>query len=207
MNLALFGATQGIGREVTRQALQQGHTVTALVRSPEKLAEFASPQLTLIQGDVLTPADVDKTIPGASAVIIALGKTSNNPDNIVSKGTSLILQSMKNHGVSRLLVVTSLGVGDSRDQVPFFFKMLMKTVLKSTIADKEIQEEYVRTSGLDWTIVRPGGLTDGSLSGGKYRVSTGKELIASQVSRADVAEFLLEQLANPTYRQQAVGIS
>jgi putative NADH-flavin reductase len=114
---------------------------------------------------------------------------------------------MKNHGVSRLLVVTSLGVGDSRDQVPFFFKMLMKTVLKSTIADKEIQEEYVRTSGLDWTIVRPGGLTDGSLSGGNYRVSTGKELVAGQVSRADVAEFLLQQLANPTYRQQAVGIS
>lgn len=207
MNLAIFGATQGIGREVVQQALAQGDRVTALARSPEKLADLPPDALTVVQGDVLNAADVDKVVPGADAVVIALGKTANNPDNIVSKGTSLILQAMKNHGVTRLVVVTSLGVGDSRDQVPFFFKMLMKTVLKSTIADKEVQEEYVRTSGLDWTIVRPGGLTNAGRSGGKYQIGTGADITAGQVARADVAEFILQELAEERYLQQAVGIT
>ena len=206
MHLAIFGATQGIGREVVAQALARGDQVTVLARSPQKLADLAQPTLTIIQGDVLNPTDVDKVVPGADAVVVVLGKTDNNPDNVVSKGTSLIIQAMNNHGISRLVVVTSLGVADSKDQVPFFFKMLMKTVLKSAMEDKEVQEEYVRNSGLNWTIVRPGGLTDGARSGGAYQVSTGRDLKAGQVARADVAEFILAVLDDDLYMQEAVGI-
>ena len=97
-------------------------------------------------------------------------------------------------------------MGDSADQVPFVFKLLMKSVLKKVMADKEVQEAAVRASGLEWTIVRPGGLTDGPATG-QYTVGTGREIKAGQVRRADVAQFLMQELTAAQYLRQAVAIT
>lgn len=203
--LALFGATGGTGRQIVTQALEAGHTVQALVRDPARLAVH-HPRLHVITGNVLDPDAVERTITAADAVIVTLGNTANNPDWIVSEGTKVIVAAMHKLGVRRLIVISSLGVGDSRDQVPGFFKVLMKTALKKPMEDKERQEQIVTASGLDWTIVRPGGLTNGPRTG-RYRAGLDRSIVAGQVSRADVAEFVLRQLDDLTYLHKAPAIT
>ena len=122
MNIAIFGATGGTGRQIAEQALLAGHKVTALARDPAKLGLPASPNLTVISGNVLNATAAEKTVAGADAVYVSLGNTSNNPDMIVSSGTTVIVNAMRQQGVRRLIVISSIGVGDSKDQVPFAFK-------------------------------------------------------------------------------------
>ena len=206
MQIAVFGATGGTGQQVVQQALAAGHSVSALVRDPSRLAA-QDERLTVVEGDVLDRAKVDETVSGADAVIVSLGNTSNNPDYIVSRGTEVIVDSMTAAGKPmRLIVVSSLGVGESRDQVPFAFKMLMNTVLKKAMDDKERQEALVKASGFDWIIVRPGGLTNGPATG-SYKAGVDVKLTAGQVSRADVAAFVLLQLDDDTYLRQAPAIT
>jgi putative NADH-flavin reductase len=205
MKLTVFGATGGTGQQVVEQALAAGHQVTVLVRDPAKLG-LNQAALTVRRGNVLEPEDVFNTVSGADAVIVSLGSTSNNPDSVVSQGTANVVDAMQKAGVARLIVVTSLGVGESKDQVPFFFKALMATALRKTMQDKEAQEKLVKVSGLDWTIVRPGGLTDGPRTG-QYRYGLDPKLVAGQVSRADVAEFVLKQLTDTQFLRKAPAIT
>lgn len=205
MKLTVFGATGGTGRQVVEQALAGGHQVTVLVRDPAKLA-ITHPALTVRRGNVLEPEDVFNSVSGADAVIVSLGNTANNPDGVVSKGTANVVDAMQKSGVARLIVVTSLGVGESKDQVPFFFKAIMATALRKAMQDKEAQEKTVKASGLDWTIVRPGGLTDGPRTGA-YRYGLDPKIVAGQVSRADVAEFVLKQLTDTQFLRKAPAIT
>lgn len=206
MNIAVFGATGGTGRQVVQQALAAGDQVTALVRDPARLA-VQSPSLTVVQGDVLDPTKVAETIQDADAVVVSLGNTANNTDYVVSQGTQVIVDAMQRQGKpKRIVVVSSLGVGDSIDQVSFAFKMLMKSVFKKAMDDKERQEALVKASGLDWIIVRPGGLTDGPATG-QARAGTDPGITAGQVSRADVAAFVLQQLSDNAYLHQTPAIS
>lgn len=205
MKIALFGATGGTGQQIIAQAGEAGHVIQALVRDSARLP-LQNPSLSLITGNVLDPAAVAKTLAGADAAIVSLGNTANNPDWIVSNGTQVIIEAMKQHGQRRLVVITSLGVGDSKDQVPFAFKMLMKTVIKKPMEDKDRQEQIVRASGLDWTIVRPGGLTNGPRTG-SYRSGLDPKISAGQVSRADVAAFTLRQLDDTAFLHQAPAIT
>ncbi|MBK8049645.1 MAG: SDR family oxidoreductase [Anaerolineales bacterium] len=206
MKIAIFGATGGTGRQIAEQALQAGHQVVALARDPAKLGLPASPNLTVIPGNVLDATAAAKTVAGADAVFVSLGNTSNNPDMIVSSGTNVIVAAMKEQGVRRLIIISSIGVGDSKDQVPFAFKVLMGTVLRKAMEDKEEQEKVVRASGLDWTIIRPGGLTNNPPTG-NYQTGVGLKVKAGQISRADVATFALAQLNDPQYIGKAPSIT
>jgi len=206
MKIAVFGATGGTGYQVVEQALRAGNQLVALVRNPSRFG-LASPDLTVVQGNVLDAARVEETLAGADAVVVSLGNTANNPDHIVSQGTQVIVEAMQKLGrPTRIVVVSSLGVGESKDQVPFAFKMLMKTALKKPMEDKERQEALVKASGLDWTIVRPGGLTDGPATG-SYKSGLDPRITAGQVTRADVAAFVLQQLTNDTYLRKAPAIT
>jgi putative NADH-flavin reductase len=205
MKLAVFGATGGTGRQIVRQALNAGHSVTALVRDPAR-AGIEHANLTLVQGNVLNPADVTPVVAGADAVIVSLGNTADNPEMVVSRGTGVVIQAMQEQGVRRIIVVSSIGVGESKDQVPFVFKMLMGTVLKKAMEDKEAQEILVKATDLEWTIVRPGGLTDGPATG-NYRAGTDPAIKAGQVARADVAAFVLRQLEDSQYLRKAPAIT
>jgi uncharacterized protein YbjT (DUF2867 family) len=207
MNIALFGATGGTGMQVLEQALDQGHRVSALVRQPDKLGSRQS-DITVIDGDVLDQARVDACIEGADAVVCVLGSHGGigGREPIEARGTARIIDAMQRLGVHRLVAVTSLGVGDSVDQVPGFFRVLMKLTLKRIMEAKEEQERLIRDSGLDWTVVRPGGLTDGPKTG-DYRFGTDKSIKATRVSRADVADFVLRQLTDERWVRQAPAIS
>jgi len=206
MKIAVFGATGGTGKQVVQQALAAGDQVAALVRDPAKLA-IGNANLNLVTGNVLDAAKVEETLAGVDAVVVSLGNTSDNPDFVVSQGTQVIVDAMKRLGQPRrIVIVSSLGVGESKDQVPFAFKMLMSTVLRKPMEDKERQEALVKASGLDWTIVRPGGLTDGPATG-SYKSGLDPKIGAGQVSRADVAAFVLEQLTDSAYLFKSPAIS
>ncbi len=205
MNFTLFGATGGTGRELTQQGLAQGHTITALVRDPAKLG-LEHPNLHVIPGNVLDRDDVAGAVAGSEAVVVSLGNTKNNPNDVVSQGTRHVVDAMQQHGVQRLIIISSLGVGDSKDQVPLYFKLIAKTVLRKAMQDKERQEEIVRKSGLDWTIVRPGGLRDGGPTG-DYHVSTDGSLKAGMIQRGDVADFVLKQLDSTEYVGRAPAVT
>jgi putative NADH-flavin reductase len=193
MKIAIFGSTGGTGKELVKQGLELDYEVTAFARTPEKLDEFIHENLKIICGDVFNLDDVEKAIIGQDAMLSALGNPTLKPNNTTSEGTRNIVKAMQTHNVKRLICETSLGVGDSREQAGFFFsKIIIPTLLKNAIADKEIQEQIIRESDLDWTIVRPGGLKD-SPKTSKYRAGLDKN-ISGNISRADVAEFMLKQI-------------
>ncbi len=204
MKIALFGATGGTGSHVLTQALDQGHTVHALARTPEKLTQTKD-RLIVFPGDVRQQEPVSACVAGTDAVICVLG-TRQGDDPVEVEGTRTILQAMNTHGVRRIVVVTSIGVGDSKNQVPTFFKLLMKTALRKVMAAKEEQEQLVKESGLDWVIVRPGGLTDDSATG-SYTFGVEKSIMAGQVARANVADFVLRQLTDDTFLHHTPAIT
>ena len=203
MHIALFGATGGTGRQVLDQALAQGYAVSALVRDPSKLAERTG--LTLVVGDVLDRAATTRCIQGADAVICVLGSHGSR-EPIEALGTRVILEAMHETGVRRLIAVTSLGVGDSREQISWAFRVIMDLTLKPIMMAKEEQERLIKASGLDWTIVRPGGLTDGPRTGA-YRFGRDRSIKGGRISRADVADFVLRQLTDPAFIHQTPAVS
>ncbi|WP_276270936.1 NAD(P)-dependent oxidoreductase [Haloarcula litorea] len=199
MKLAIFGATGGTGRELTKQATAAGHEIQALTRSPQKLPPNDS--VTAIQGNVLESDTVSATVDGADVVVCLLGRTPNNPENVVSRGTENIVDSMNKQGVKRLAVLTSMGLGASVRQVPWYVRIANVTILHDLMADKARQEEIVMGSDLDWTIVRPGGLTDGPHTD-EYVQGVDVDATAGPISRADVADFLLQIVERDDYLRE-----
>jgi len=190
MVIAVFGGSGKTGYSFILQAVEAGYGVRALLRNPEAFPEI--PGVIKIQGDVLDGGKVMLTLSGAQKVFLALGQTKNNPPQVVSRGTSLILQGMKHYSLTRILALTSMGVGESVDQVPLFFKFLSKTILKGTMEDKEKQELQLKNSGLQWTVVRPGNLVDEET--GEIKIGLDLETKAGKVQRQKVALKSLEIL-------------
>jgi len=208
MKLLVFGSTGGTGRELVKQALAQGHEVTAYARSPARLGDIKHPSLRIARGDVLDAASVEKAVPGHDAVLCAIGAGAG-PTTLREDGTRNIVRAMEKGGVRRLVCQSSMGVGDSRANLGFLTKYVIVPVfLRHAFADHERQEAVVKESTLDWTIVRPPHLKDGSHTGA-YRQGfpTTDTGIQGKISRADVADFMLKQLADDTYLHQAPGVS
>ena len=206
MKLVVFGSTGSTGHQHVVQALKQEHTVTAFARNPAKI-EIEHANLTAVQGDALDSASVEKAVDGQDAVLCSLGAGAKG--TIRSEGTRNIVRAMEKAGVNRFICQSTLGVGNSRVHLNFFWKHIMfGLLLRRAYADHVSQEDYVKESRLDWTIVRPGALTDGNRTG-VYRhgfPSTDKT-IKGKISRADVADFMLEQLTDRTYLHETPGLS
>lgn len=206
MKLIIFGATGSLGRHLVDRALDQGHDVTAFSRDPSVLAR-EHPRLAHFTGDALDPDAVHEAVAGHDAVLFALG--AGRKGTVRAEGVRNAIDAMGRHGVRRLVCATTLGAGDSRANLNFFWKRIMfGLLLRQAFADHEAQEAFIRQSELDWIIVRPGAYTDGPATG-EYRVGFSKTArkLALKVSRADVAEFMLKQLASDTYLHQAPGLS
>ncbi len=205
MKLALFGATGGTGTELVKQAIERGHLVTAFVRSSAQFADMGD-ALMLITGDIHNPADVEKAVQGQDAVICALGERGLKKTMIRTEGTVNIISAMKKHNVSRLFIVSAMGVGDSWNSLSLLNKFFFAVLLKSARKDHEAQEAAVKASGLDWTIVRPSGLADMPRTG-VYNVGENIRAKTSQISRADVADLILNDLEKQALVHKAMTIT
>jgi len=204
MHLLIIGATRGIGRQLLEQALTAQHRVTALVRRPQSLTQRHE-LLQVMEGDILDPPAVFRAVAGQEAVCLTIGTGITwRPVTLFSQGTQNVLDAMEQHGVRRLLCITGIGAGDSKGPGGFLYDRIFNPLLLKTIyEDKNRQEALIRASDTDWTIIRPGFLTNGPLTG-KYRVLTDlRGITAGKISRADVAHFMLEELAANRYLGQA----
>ncbi|MEU4313286.1 SDR family oxidoreductase [Nocardia sp. NPDC024068] len=206
MRITVFGATGTVGRHVVEQALERGYEVTALTRDASRIDRTHN-GLRVVEGDVLDPAAVERAILGSDAVVIALG---NGRKGVVrAEGTRAVIEAMNRAGVKRLICQSTLGAGDSRANLNFLWKYIMfGLLLRPAYADHQQQETYVRASDLDWTIVRPSAFTDGPRTGTYRRGFGGDETgLDLKIARADIAEFLLDQVTDRTYVHKAPGIS
>ena len=205
MDIAVFGATGGTGQEVVRQALAQGHNVTAFVRDPARMP-IINDRLRLVVGDVLDPTRVNEAVAGQNAVVVSLGSQERSNRTLRSEGTANVIRSMEAHGVPRLVVVSAGGTGDSYEELPLAFKALVRTVLRNAYIDHEKQEEHVRASKLDWVIVRPAGLTNDPSTGRYHSGPPQSAERGAQVSRADLADLVVQQLTDDRYLRKALSI-
>lgn len=198
--IALFGGTGRTGSRVLHRALAEGHEVRALVRDPNKLA-VSSPALTLIRGDVLDAAAVDRTVAGSDAVLSLFGQVKGSPRTLQADGTKLIVEAMRAHGVTRIVTLSGGGLSapmDSPGPADRVIRFLLKTVSGHVLADAERHLAVLEASGLDWTVVRGPRLTD-KPGVGRYRVGWVGVDASTQISRDDLADFILTQVDDRTF--------
>lgn len=208
MRVLIMGPTGGTGLELVEQALQEGHEVTAFARRPETL-KLRHANLRVQQGDILDSASLQPAVQDQEAVLSALGVRMIGKNTILSEGTQNLIEAMEKAGVKRLIVESSLGIGDSRGQLGGWYnRVMIPLFLKDVFDEKETQESLVRSSRLEWVIVRPAILTNGPRTG-RYKAGFGPtdNSIRRRIARADVAEFMLKQLSSNTFLGKTPGLS
>jgi putative NADH-flavin reductase len=204
--LLVIGASQGIGLESVKRALAEGHTVRAFARSASAIA-IDDAKLAKVSGDALDAAAIANAVAGVDAVILSLGapKTAQavlTGTTLFSKSTRILIDAMRAADVRRLVAVTGFGAGDSRGRGGFLYDALMfPLVLKRIYDDKDVQEQMIRASDLEWTIARPGLLTGGPATGKMRVLADAKDWQVGSVTRADVADFLVRE----TFERRYVG--
>lgn len=203
MRIAVFGATGATGREVVQQAVAAGHEVTALVRRPGGLV--AHDRLRIVVGGLDGQDGVDSVIAGQDAVISALGTTEKGPVTVCTDGVQAILTAMIAHTVRRLVVVSAHGAADSHDRSLYVLAVWAGVAAK--MRDKEHMEALIRAADVDWTIIRPPALSTGPRTG-SYRTGTDLKIrLRSRISRADLADFALREVTDPSYLGQTPRIA
>lgn len=206
--ILIVGASGGTGRQLVTQALERGYSVTALVRDPSRLP-IDHPQLTVLRGDVLDARSVEAAMRGQEAVLSALGhKRFLGPTRILSEGTRNILRAMETHGVSRLICETSLGIGDSAGRMGLYYTFfVIPVILPFYYWDKTRQERIIASSRAEWVIVRPGVLTHGEgRDHSRHGRAVGSFVLTLRITRAGVADFMLDQLTSNAYLRSAPGV-
>lgn len=204
MNILIFGASGRVGRELVRQALEQGDCVTAFVRDLSKM-DVKHINLKVVQGDVVDYASVERAVKDQDAVICALGaSTPAKRDRTLVDGVRHIIQALEQASVMRLVYLSFIADRESRKDLGPFVNYIVAPLLRNVIDDHEEKERLIKQSRLDWVIVRPPRLTSGHQTG-IYR--SGEKIAARSLiltlSRADLAEFILKQLKDDTFVRKA----
>jgi putative NADH-flavin reductase len=211
MKITVFGATGGVGKQLVEQALQRGHTVTAVVRDTARLA-VSDPTLRIItvagldDPDILAPA-----IRGSDAVLSAVGPRGRKDGPVASTSTRAVLSAMDACGVHRFIAVSAMPVGPvpkgEAAVTHWVIRPVLKALLHDAYADLAEMEAQLQRSGVAWTVVRPPKLVDDPMTG-RYRTALGANVPrGSAISRADVAHAMLDALAQPQTIRQAVRLA
>jgi uncharacterized protein YbjT (DUF2867 family) len=212
-NVVVFGPTGSTGRFVVEFALSAGYIVTAFARDPKRMS-LTHPNLRVVKGDAMDPASVASVVQGTDAVICTLGVIPQAKTDlgrrqpgvpVCSVGTRNILAAMPPDR-GRLIVESSVSVGESYHTGSFGAGLLVKLVLKEVMADKEKQEAAVRESSCDWTIVRPAPLTFKPARGNLEAATDLRWNITSTATRADVAEYMVKILDDPATYRKAITV-
>ncbi len=207
MKLTIFGASRGVGRAAAEIAAARGHMITAVARSPLR---FALPSGAAVLGDATDAVTVAAALRDADAVLVALGTAPGKRDaaaaQVCSRATRVILGAMRERELQRIVVVSSYGIGPTRDRRPFPFNVIASTLLKDVMADKEVQEREVRASDRAWTIAQPMGLTDAPATGSPFVSADGSRKL-TRVARADVAAVCLDAIERERFVRETIAIS
>lgn len=200
--VAVVGAAGKVGRLTVAAAIGAGLDTVAVARDPDRVPDCPGPgTLRRVRADILDEQSVVAALRGVDAVITTFGApltldTVRRVPDICKRGTRSVLAGMQHGGVSRLVCMTAIGVGDSRGQGRWIFRNVIQPVLLQRIfVDRERQEELVRASNVQWTIVRPAELTDGPHAPvHALERGTTHDHPPTTISRASVAEFLVREV-------------
>lgn len=203
MRVLVLGAGGKTGDLVVERALAAGHEVTAFVHDHTSRHDE---RVRVIVGDSEHASVVADAVAGHDAVIDAIGgKTPYKKTELESNTARNVVDAMQTHGVRRLIVVSMLGVGDSKEQAPFWYEFLLKpTFLRGADQDKARMESVVSGSGLEYVIARPPILTDDDPKGCSMVITA--EAIGHSITRSDLAQFLVDQLTCDDFIGQAVVV-
>ncbi len=207
MKVLVIGAGGKSGRLVVEKALSAGHTVTALVHTAEDVQKHPFPgDVTVVVGDVHDRSLLGSAMQGCNGVVDAIGGSTPFKDtDLESSAAKAVLDVMEQAGAKRLVVISVLGAGESKEQAGFFYEHLMAPVfLRGAMKDKNAMESEVRQSSVEWVLVRPPVLTDSDATGSVKIVLKGET--AHKITRADLAQFLVDQLTSDKFLRQAVTV-
>lgn len=215
-NVLVVGATGGTGRAAVEALLERGHRVTAFSRHAEALG-IESDQLRSMNGDATDANDVERAVAGQDAVIVTLGITENpfrvrlfgaarTANDVRSAGTRNVIAAMRKHGVRRLVVQSSYGVGETRASLRWIDRLFFGLLLKPQIADTEVQELEVKQSGVDWVLAQPVHLTDDDVGALPFASAEGR-VREWKISRKGVAQFLASAVQGAEYVGRSVALS
>lgn len=209
MKLTVLGATGGTGRQVVQQALGAGHTVTAVVRDPARLAVARAAGLDVVRADVADPTALAPLVAGRDAVLSALGTHGRGPRSVCADAARAAVRAMQEAGVRRGVWVSASAIerGDGDGALVRLAQPILATLLRQAYADLRAMESAVRASGLDWTVVRPPRLTDGPRTDGPRRTLDRTVPGGTVVSRADLAGAMLALLDDPSTFGRLVGVA
>jgi len=205
VQLTVFGASGRTGTCLVTQALEQGHRVTAFVRSTDSLTLHHA-QLDVVVGDVTSPYDVERVVNGQDVILMALGVKLGGHEQVCTRATANIVPAMQKFGVRRLINVSGVGTGATRQRLGRVATLIaegLRALDRDAFRDKESQDALIFDSDLDWINVCPPWLTNGPLTGAyRYGCDLHPSMI-SRISRADVAHFMLNQLIDTTFVRQS----
>jgi uncharacterized protein YbjT (DUF2867 family)/mannose-6-phosphate isomerase-like protein (cupin superfamily) len=214
-HLVLLGGSGRTGGHVIDDALSRGHTVTALVRDPEKLGHRDG--LSVTTGTPVNAADVARAMPGADAVVVTLNssRTSDlpwarpvSPPRLMADSVANATQAMTERGIRRIVIVSAFGAGDSLARQPLLTRWTIQhTNLSYTYADHNLVDAEIRTTDTDWTLLRPVALNDKPATGNIAVTELDGPRPSFFISRADVARFAIDSLDDVTYIHRAPIIS
>lgn len=212
MKIVVFGATGIAGRAIVEEALREGHEVRVLTRDTRKVTTRHE-HLHVMEGDVMDRNTVRNVLEGREAVIQTLGiggKGDGKPTTFVSAANNVIMEEMERMNVRRLVAISVIGAGDSLTFLPWIYRKLVLPLFmkwfRAIIDDKNRMELMIRTSGLDWTIVRCTTIKERPATGKVNAILDGKGLKFS-ISAADMATFMVNQLTDSKFIKQTPTIS
>ncbi len=206
MKLVIFGANGKTGQQLLNQALEGGHFVTAYVRRSDSIA-INHPNLKLFVGQLNDKDKLREVIEGSDVCFSTLGGTSlSKRSTEITEGIDNVVNIMEELSPKRFIYLSSIGAGDSRKYMgPLIGFMVAGVFLRIPLADHTSNENRLSTSQLNWTVVRPGGLTDGVKNG---NIEHGTQFVRlkgnPKISRANVASLMLEIAVQDIYKSQAV---
>lgn len=205
MKVLVVGAAGKTGRAVVERAVARGHQVTAFVH---RAGSYSVSGIEVRAGEAGDPAAMGAAVKGQDAVVDTVGgKTPYRRTTLEVDVATAIVAAMQLHGVRRLVVTSSVGVGDSTTLITLPVKVVVATFLRASTADKTAMEAAVRASGLDYIITRPAVLGDGPATGAVRVLAPGSRDRARALTRLDLADFLVAQLSSDEHLRQAVTIA
>jgi len=193
----VIGGTRATGLEAVKVLRARGDDVVILARPASDAGEAQALGARIVRGDAMNPADLAAALApgGFRAVVSTLGARSANDPRPDFEGNRNAVDAAQAAGVRRFVLVTVIGAGDSYDAAPW----IARRFLEKVIADKTRAEDYLRASGLDWTIIRPGGLLEKEAQGRAYLTEDTRAM--GWIRRADLGRLVVQALDDP----QAIG--
>jgi len=206
MKVLIIGATGETGKLIIDQCIDKGFDVSAFARTPSKLDAFHS--INIIHGDILDYSSLKKAVIGKDLVICAVGVPMGQKiDNSRSKGTSNLIKAMKAANLSRLIAISTIGVGSSRQNMNLVSKCLYPLIVgKARLLEAQKQEDLIMRSNLEWTIVRPPRLVTNN---NKVNIDVSDNLkttLSDTLPRCNLAELVVDLSHCDTYINKAVTV-